>query len=37
MFAAFIILCVVVIVVDEAKAKHADLKTMRDYLNKVEE
>jgi hypothetical protein len=37
MFTAFIILCVVVIVVDEAKAKHADLKAMRDALNKVEE
>ena len=37
MFAAFIILCVIVIVVDEARAKHIDLKTMRDTLNKVEE
>lgn len=37
MFALFIILCVAVVVIDEAKAKHADLKTMRDYLNKVEE
>lgn len=37
MFALFIILCVAVVVIDEARAKHADLKTMRDYLNKVEE
>ena len=37
MFAVFIILCVAVVVIDEARAKHADLKTMRDYLNKVEE
>ena len=37
MFLAFIILCVVVVVIDEARAKHADLKAMRDSLNKVEE
>ena len=37
MFALFIILCVAVVVIDEARAKHADLKAMRDYLNKVEE
>ena len=37
MFAAFIILCVIIIVVDEARAKHIDLEAMRDKLSKVEE
>lgn len=37
MFIAFIILCVAVVVIDEARAKHSDLKAMRDALNKVEE
>jgi hypothetical protein len=37
MFIAFIILCVAVIVIDEARAKHSDLKAMRDALNQVEE
>lgn len=37
MFTLFIILCVAVVVIDEAKAKYADLKAMRDALNKVEE
>ena len=37
MFLAFIILCVAVVVIDEAREKHADLKAMRDALNKVEE
>jgi hypothetical protein len=37
MFTLFIILCVAVVVIDEARAKHADLESMRDALNKVEE
>ena len=37
MFLAFIILCVIVIVVDEARTKHIDLEAMRDKLSKVEE
>ena len=37
MFTLFIILCVAVIVIDEARAKHEDLKAMRDALNQVEE
>jgi len=37
MFTAFIILCVAVMMIDEAVAKHDDLKSMRDSLNKVEE
>lgn len=37
MFLAFIILCVIVIVVDEARAKHIDLEAMRDKLSKAEE
>ena len=37
MFALFIIICVAVVVIDEARAKHKDLKAMRDDLNKVEE
>lgn len=37
MFIAFIILCVAVVVIDEARAKHADLESMRDALNKAEE
>ena len=37
MFFAFIILCVALVVIDEARTKSLDLKGLRDKLNAVEE
>jgi hypothetical protein len=34
---AFIILCVVILMIDEAVKKHGDLKKLIEYLKKVEE
>ena len=37
MMLAFILICIAIMVVDEAKRKGYDLKKMRDKLSKVEE
>ena len=37
MMLAFILICVAIMVIDEAKRKGYDLRKMRDELNKVEE
>lgn len=37
MMLAFILICIAIMVIDEAKRKGYDLKKMRDTLNKVEE